>query len=79
MLSATYFNCDGSTITSGAFSLITKSLYKALIDAQIITGLSVVVSARHFFVLGDEKVRLVVSPDQKSNIRTPASCMRKIK
>ena len=60
IISAQYFSEDGNPVVSGQFSLITKSLYKATIDAQIITGLEQSLFANRFSVLSKNKKRLVV-------------------
>ncbi|MCU8175844.1 hypothetical protein M2H29_13395 [Vibrio vulnificus] len=60
MLIATFFDYDGQEHTTGAFTFLTRSLYKALMDAQIITGFKLILFATHFAVLGKGKARLVV-------------------
>ena len=59
-ISAQYFSEDGNPVIEGQFSLITKSLYKATIDAQIITGLKQSLFANKFSVLCKNNKRLVV-------------------
>ncbi|AKU42636.1 hypothetical protein [Vibrio phage H188] len=59
-LTAQYFSVDGNPVESGQFSLITRSLFKASIDAQIITGLNHSLFANRFSVLEKDNKRLVV-------------------
>lgn len=59
-ITAQYFNVDGNPVESGQFSLLTKSLFKATIDAQIITGLNQSLFANRFSVLEQDNKRLVV-------------------
>ncbi|WFS86234.1 hypothetical protein vBVhaSMAG7_017 [Vibrio phage vB_VhaS_MAG7] len=59
-LTAQYFSVDGNPVESGQFSLITRSLFKAAIDAQIITGLNQSLFANRFSVLEKDNKRLVV-------------------
>ncbi|MDW2321296.1 hypothetical protein R7127_13520 [Vibrio sp. 1159] len=60
MLTATFFDYDGQELTTGCFSLLTRSLYKALVDAKSITGFVLILFANNFAVLGKGKARLVV-------------------
>ncbi|ULF83682.1 hypothetical protein [Vibrio alginolyticus] len=60
MLTATFFDYDGQELTTGCFSLITRSRYKAAVDAQTITGFILILFAQNFAVLGKGKARLVV-------------------
>ncbi|MDW2310604.1 hypothetical protein [Vibrio sp. 1075] len=60
MLKATFFDYDGQELTTGCFSLITRSRYKAVVDAQTITGFILILFAQNFAVLGKGKARLVV-------------------
>ncbi|ANQ23196.1 hypothetical protein BA893_16110 [Vibrio natriegens] len=60
MLMATFFDYDGQELTTGCFSLLTRSLYKALVDAQTITGFVLILFANNFAVFGKGKARLVV-------------------
>ena len=59
-ISAQYFSENGNPVINGQFSLITKSLYKATIDAQIITGLNQSLFANNFSVLSRSNKRMVV-------------------
>ncbi|AUR93025.1 hypothetical protein NVP1181O_61 [Vibrio phage 1.181.O._10N.286.46.C9] len=59
-ITAQYFSVDGNPVESGQFSLLTKSLFKATIDAQIITGLNQGLFANRFSVLEQDNKRLVV-------------------
>ena len=59
-ITAQYFSVDGNPVESGQFSLITKSIFKATIDAQIITGLNQSLFANRFSVLEQDNKRLVV-------------------
>ncbi|AUR95162.1 hypothetical protein NVP1201B_57 [Vibrio phage 1.201.B._10N.286.55.F1] len=59
-ITAQYFSVDGNPVESGQFSLLTKSLFKATIDAQIITGLNQSLFANRFSVLEQDNKRLVV-------------------
>ncbi len=59
-ITAQYFSADGNPVESGQFSLLTKSLFKATIDAQIITGLNQSLFANRFSVLEQDNKRLVV-------------------
>jgi hypothetical protein len=34
----TYYDLDGQEVQNGAFNLLTKSLYKAIIEVELITG-----------------------------------------
>lgn len=56
-----YYDIDGQKLTHGHFSLITKSLQKAIIEAEMITGLPLRLVANQFAVMGHGNKRLVVS------------------
>ncbi|MFG0448338.1 hypothetical protein [Vibrio sp. YQ_11] len=58
--SAAYFDYEGQELTTGGFSLLTHSRYKAVVDAQCITGFMLILFSKSFFVLGKDKARLVV-------------------
>ncbi len=58
--SAAYFDLSGQELTTGGFSLLTRSRYKAVVDAQTITGFMLILFAKNFVVLGKGKARLVV-------------------
>ena len=58
---AEYYDMDGQQVTTGSFSLITKSLYRATVDAQEITGLPLRMIASSFAVMGHGNKRLIVS------------------
>lgn len=60
MLKATFFDYDGQELTTGCFSLLTRSLYKASLDTQTITGFVLILFANNFAVFGKGKARLVV-------------------
>ena len=55
------YDMDGQLVTHGSVSLLTKSLYRATIDAQEITGLPLKMIASSFAVMGKGKKRLLVS------------------
>lgn len=56
-----YYDIDGQKLDTGSFSLLTKSLPRATIDAQQITGLPLIKFANKFAVMGEGNKRLVVS------------------
>ena len=56
-----YYDIDGQKAAGGEFSLLTKSLHRATIDAEIITGLPLKIIASSFAVMGKGNKRLVVS------------------
>lgn len=56
-----YYDVGGKKVTGGEFSLITRSLYRATIDAELITGLPLKMIANSFAVMGKGNKRLVVS------------------
>lgn len=58
---AEYYDIDGQQVTTGSFCLITKSLYRATVDAQKITGLPLRMIASSFAVMGHGNKRLIVS------------------
>ena len=56
-----YYTIGGVPLDSGSFSINTKSLYKAAIDAQEITRMKVIRFSFNWALLGDDKGRLLVS------------------
>ena len=58
---AEYYDVKGKQFTTGSFCLITKSLYRATVDAQEITGLPLRMIANSFAVMGLGDERLIVS------------------
>lgn len=58
--SATYFDLSGRQLSSGEFSLLTKSIDTAIEDAIALSGFDVVSSSTSFAVLGQGNKRLVV-------------------
>lgn len=55
-----YYDIDGQKLTHGHFSLITKSLQEAVVEAEMITGLSLRLIANNFAVMGHGNKRLVI-------------------
>lgn len=60
MLTVTFFDFEGQELTTGGFSLLTRSRYKSVVDAQSITGFMLILFANDFAVLGKGKARLVI-------------------
>ncbi|AEX22451.1 hypothetical protein [Vibrio sp. EJY3] len=58
--SAAYFDLSGRQLSSGEFSLLTKSIDTAIEDAIALSGFDVVSSSTSFAVLGQGNKRLVV-------------------
>jgi hypothetical protein len=58
---AEYYDIKGQLVSDGAFSLITKSLYRAVIDIKQMTGFDLKLMASHFAVFESGNKRLVVS------------------
>jgi hypothetical protein len=58
---AEFYDIEGKLVSDGAFSLITKSLYRAVIDVQQMTGFELSLVASHFAVFQNGNKRLVVS------------------
>lgn len=56
-----YYDIDGQSVSTGSFSLLTKSLYRATVDVQIITGLPLIIIANSFAVMGRGSKRMIVS------------------
>ena len=56
-----YYEKSGRKLNHGHFSLPTKSIFKARVEAQIITGWEVKLDASNFVILGEGNKRLVVS------------------
>ena len=58
---AEWFDLDGQKVLNGDFCLITKSKYRAAIDASEITGGHVSLMSNHFIVINVDDKRLIVS------------------
>ncbi|MEH0088600.1 hypothetical protein V6261_11090 [Vibrio alginolyticus] len=58
--SAAYFDLSGQQLSSGEFSLLTKSIDTAIEGAIALSGFDVVSSSTSFAVLGQGNKRLVV-------------------
>ena len=58
---AEYYDIEGQLVSGGEFSLITKSLYRAVIDIKQMTGFDLKLMASQFAVFENGNKRLVVS------------------
>lgn len=58
--SAAYFDLSGQQLSSGEFSLLTKSIDTAVEDAVSLSGYEVISASNSFAVLGQGSKRLVV-------------------
>ena len=56
-----YYDIDGKKLTYGHFSLITKSLQKAIVEAEMIAGLPLKLIGNEFAIMGHGNKHLVVS------------------
>ena len=64
MFTVTPYSMDGQLIENGSFSLLTKSIFKAEIDAKSITDLSnTIIHSDHFVLIGEADRRYLVAKE----------------
>ena len=56
-----FYDKEGQQVEFGSFSLLTKSLYRAIIDVQEITGYEPTLKASNFAVMASGDKRIVIS------------------
>lgn len=56
-----YYDYDGQLLSTGSFTPLTKSLYKAVVITEQITGYKLIRISFNWALLGSGKKRLLVS------------------
>ncbi len=64
MIRAEWFTLDGMLVECGQFSPLGKNLFRATLDAIALFGGDIEVSSRHFYVIGIDNKRLIISLDK---------------
>jgi hypothetical protein len=57
----TYYDLDGQEVQNGAFNLLTKSIYKATIEVELITGFKLKRISFNWALMHKDNKRILVS------------------